>query len=111
MLSILLWLERLLIRYFSNKYILSAKENAVIENILVDKSIEIIRGKDATLYTQPIPKKLNGKLKFKSLNENIATVNSNGIVHGNDIGKTSILVTSGKFEKQVVVVVKENKLK
>ena len=99
------------IAYFSNKYILSAKENAVIENILVDKSIEIIRGKDATLYTQPIPKKLNGKLKFKSLNENIATVNSNGIVHGNDIGKTSILVTSGKFEKQVVVVVKENKLK
>lgn len=97
--------------YFGNKYNLSIKENAAIENVLVDKSIEVIRGKDATLYAQPIPESLNGKLKFKSLNENIASVNSNGIVHGNNIGKTSILVTSGYFEKQVIIVVKENKLK
>ena len=99
------------IAYFGNKYVLSTKENVVIENILVDKSIEIIKGKDATLYIQPIPQKVNGKLKFKSLDESIATVNSNGIVHGNDIGKTSILVSLGKFEKKVEVVVKENKLK
>lgn len=99
------------IAYFGNKHILSTEENAVIENFLVDNSIEIIRGKDATIYARPIPEKMNGKLKFKSLDENIATVNSNGIVHGNDIGKTNILVTSGKLEKQVVVVVKENKLK
>ena len=69
-------------------------------------SVVLKKGKKVSLKATVKPENSDEKITYKSLNTNVATVNSKGVVCGKTKGKTSIRVRSGSKVKTVKVTVK-----
>ena len=69
-------------------------------------SVVLKKAKKVSLKATVKPENSDEKITYKSLNTNVATVNSKGVVCGKTKGKTSIRVRSGSKVKTVKVTVK-----
>lgn len=83
--------------------------------IKVDKnSIELGIGKDTKLNANVYPEDaINKEIIFESTDTNVATIDMNGNIHGNNIGECNILIKTKEepiVEKSIAIKVTENKV-
>ncbi len=71
------------------------------------KKLTVRKGKTVTLKPKLKPKNSTDKIKYKSSNKKIVTVNSKGVVKGKKVGKAKVTVTAGKAKFVITVTVKK----
>lgn len=94
---------------------ITLKVISVALEIKVDKnSIELGIGKDTKLNANVYPEDaINKEIIFESTDTNVATIDMNGNIHGNNIGECNILIKTKEepiVEKSIAIKVTENKV-
>lgn len=81
----------------------SVKKVTAVDSLTGNKTIYLAKGKKATLKTAVTVtpnKSANKKVTYKSSNTKIATVNSKGVIIGQNTGTAKITITSKKTARK-----------